>query len=111
MVWPNPPRPVIRPQTTPRTSGRPRPVRLPSSERRFGKTHADAGADAGRQADGEGFPAVVRGEGGGEERGERRDRAVHQARPAGLNHLKHEKPVAAAASSSFRHAAAICSAA
>src|SRR6266540_4032900 len=36
-VCPRPPRAVIRPQTAPRTHGRPRPVRLPSSDRASAK--------------------------------------------------------------------------
>ena len=47
--------------------------------RGFGEAHRDAGADRGRQADQEGLPGVLRGEGGGEDRRQRRHRAVHQA--------------------------------
>src|SRR5689334_1634509 len=33
MVWPRPPKVVVRPQTAPRTQGLPRPLSLPSSDR------------------------------------------------------------------------------
>ncbi len=49
-VCPIPPTAVIAPQISPRTHGCPRPVRLPSSDRRLGKPHADACARRGGEA-------------------------------------------------------------
>ena len=53
--------------------------------RGLGEAHRDAGADRGRQADQEGLPGVAGGEGGGEDRRQRRDRAVHQPGEARLH--------------------------
>ena len=52
---------------------------------RLGEAHGNAGADGGRQADQEGLPGILRGEGGREDRRERRDRAIHQASKARLH--------------------------
>ena len=57
---------------------------------RLGKAHRDAGADGRRKADQESRPGIVRGEGGGEQRRQRRDRAVHEAGEPRLDILQHE---------------------
>ena len=57
---------------------------------RLGEAHGDAGAERGGEADHEGLPVVVGGEGGGEQRRQRRDGTVHQAGEAGLHVLQHE---------------------
>ena len=54
---------------------------------RLGEAHADAGADRGGEPDEKGLPIVVRGESGGEQRRQRRYRAVHRARRAPAAHI------------------------
>ena len=89
-MWPSPPTVVINPQERPRSIGEPRPVSAPSSESASVKPHGDAGADRGGEADEEGLPRVLRREGGGEDRRERRDRSVHQAGEPRLHVGQHE---------------------
>src|SRR4029078_12568444 len=101
-----PPRVVMRPQTMRRIQGGPRPVRVPSSESASAKPMLmPAPIEAARAArkrsgrrpgamcargDREGVGADAGSEGGGEERGQRADAAVHEAGEAGLNNLQHE---------------------
>ncbi|SRR5579885_1388182 len=58
--------------------------------KRLGEGHRDARADRGGEPHHESLPGVVGREGGGEERRERRNRAVHQARKARLHILQDE---------------------
>ena len=57
---------------------------------RLGECHRDAGAEGGGDADEEGVPAPARREGGGEERRQGRDGAVHQACESRLDIAQHE---------------------
>jgi hypothetical protein len=56
----------------------------------FGKSHADAGADAGSHADKEGGPTVVRGESGTKQWRKSRDGTVHETGESGLDDLQNE---------------------
>ena len=58
---------------------------------RFGESHADAGADRGGESDGECVVAAVSGEGRGENRLKRGDRAIHQTCEPRLDNLEHEQ--------------------
>ena len=51
----------------------------------FRKAHGNARTDGCGQADEEGLPCILRGEGGGENGRQRRDRTVHQTGQTGLN--------------------------
>src|ERR1022692_856207 len=61
----------------------------------FGKGHADPGADRGRQPGQERIPRLVGGERDGEDRRERRQRAVGQAGHRRLRALEQERPLIA----------------
>ena len=73
------------------SSGWPRPVRLPSSERASAKPMLMPAPMRRGEPNEERVPGVVRGDGGGEYRGQRRDGTIHQARKAGLHDLQHEE--------------------
>jgi len=51
----------------------------------LGEAHGNTRADGSRETDQEGLPGILRGEGGREDRRERRDRAIHQASKARLH--------------------------
>ena len=59
---------------------------------RLGKSHADARADGGGQADEKGGRAAVRGERGAKQRRERGDGTVHETGESGLDDLQEEQP-------------------
>ena len=94
-VWPMPPSVVIRPHTKPRAQGWPRPVRLPSSDNASAKSHADARADAGGEADEKRLETAVGGKRGSEQRRQRRDRTIHQPGQSRLDDLQNEQPLGA----------------
>ena len=85
-----PPPNVIRPQTSAAQKRRAAPRQLAVVGQGFGEAHRYAGADRGGHADEERVPGIMRGEGGGEDRREGRDRTVHQPDKAGLDDLQHE---------------------
>ena len=58
---------------------------------RLGESHADARADARGKADEKSLRTAVCGKRGGEERRERRNRAVHQTGESGLDDLQEKK--------------------
>ena len=90
-MWPRPPRAVIRPQTSPRTHGRPRPVRLPSSDRASAKPMLMPAPRLAARPTRKVSQLFLRGERRGEQRRQRRNRAVHQAGQARLHDLQHEQ--------------------
>ena len=90
-----PPRKVPAPVIAPRWNGPPRPVRSPGVREPFGEGHADPGADRGGQPGEERVARLVRGERDGEDRGERRQRAVDQAGHRRLRPLEQERPLVA----------------
>ena len=90
-----PPIKVMRPVTIPRKMGLPRPVSDPSSESPSEKAieiPAPTAVGCTNQEDGAG---VMRGKGCGKDGRERRDRAVHKAREAGLDDAQDEVLVVA----------------
>ena len=83
----NVPTPVI----APRTSGCPRPVSSPVSERPSEYAIEIAGADRGREPGDERGVRLVRRERDGEDRRERRERAVDQPDHRRLDALEEER--------------------
>src|SRR5205823_5436156 len=91
-VWPSPPAAVITPHTNPRVVGRPRPVRLPSSDSASANPMLIPAPDCGGEADQKRLPTFVSRECGREERRQSRDRAVHEPGQPGLNDLEDKQP-------------------
>src|SRR5215470_8641763 len=86
-----PPRNVIAPQIAPRSSGAPRPVSEPSSDKASAKPiEIPAPTDAARPT--RNVSQVLWVECRGEQRRQRRYGAVHQARKSRLNVLQDEHP-------------------
>ena len=80
---------VMPPVIVPRTTAEPRPVSSPVSEPRLRPAHADAGPERDPEAHHQGG-VRVRGDGGGEDRRQRGDRAVDQADEPGLHDAQQE---------------------
>jgi hypothetical protein len=101
----------MMPEAKPRLTGDPRPDNSPSSEAASVKPIEMPAPDRGGEPDEECRPCVLRGKGGGEDRRERRHRAVHQPGQPRLNPGQHELAVRAVSSVSRASASRCASAA
>ena len=93
-VWPRPPSVVIRPQTTPRIHGWPRPVRLPSSDSASAKPMLMPAPTEAASPTRKASQGLRVAKAAAKQRRERGDRAIHQAGQAGLDDLQDEKAAA-----------------